>query len=54
METEVAAVEPPGEQRGGEDAEAKLLEMLLARCQKSFGELEFDRLLSFLWMKDFW
>ncbi len=49
----MTAVEPSGEQRGGKDEDVKLLEMFLARCQMSFGELEFDRLLHFLWMKEF-
>ena len=53
LETDVTAVEPSGEQRGGKDEEVKLLDMFLARCQKSFGELEFARLLHFLWMKEF-
>ncbi len=37
----MTAVEPSGEESGGKDEEVKLLEMFLARCQKSFGELEF-------------
>ncbi len=37
----MTAVELSGEQSGGKDEEVKLLEMFLARCQKSFGELEF-------------
>ncbi len=45
--------EPSGKQRGGKDEEVKLLEMFLARCQKSFGELKFARLLHFLWIKEF-
>ncbi len=49
----MTAVEPSGKQRGGKDEEVTLLEMFLARCQKYFGELEFDRLLHFLWMKEF-
>ncbi len=49
----MTAVAPSGEHRGGKDEEVKLLEMFLARCHKSFGELEFAKLLHFLCMKEF-
>ncbi len=49
----MTAAEMSGKQRGGKDEEVKLFEMFLARCQKSFGELEVARLLHFLWMKEF-
>ncbi len=41
------------EKRQRKEKEVKLLEMFFVRCQKSYGELEFDRLLYFLWMKEF-
>ncbi len=49
----MTAVEPSGEQREGKDEEVKLLEMFLATWQKTLEELEFAKLLPFLWMKEF-
>ncbi len=49
----MTAVDPSGEQSGGKDEEVKLLEMFMTRCYKSFGDLEFDRLLHFLCTKKF-
>ncbi len=43
LEIEVTAVEPSELQRGGEEEEVKLLEIFLARCQKSLEELELAR-----------
>ncbi len=36
-------MEPSKLQRGGKEEEVKLLEIFLARCQKSLGELELTR-----------
>ncbi|MPC54726.1 hypothetical protein E2C01_048651 [Portunus trituberculatus] len=42
IETDEMAVVPSVRNKGGKDEEIKLLEMFLAKCQKSRGELEFQ------------
>ena len=39
----MTAVVPSGRNIGGKEEEEKLLEIFLARCQKSLGELELER-----------
>ena len=42
-----------GWSKGGKDGEVKLLEVFLARCQKSRDELELERFWHYLLMKEF-
>ena len=44
---------PPGWNKGGIDEEVKLLEIVLARCQKSRGVLHLKIFLNCLSMKEF-
>ena len=52
LEKEETAVEASVLSKGGKDEEVKLLNILLARSQKSREELELGRLLCFLFVKD--
>ena len=43
LSKEEMTVEPSERKRGGKEEEEKLLEIFLASCQKSQGELELER-----------
>ncbi|MPC48302.1 hypothetical protein E2C01_042070 [Portunus trituberculatus] len=44
QETDVVTVVPSGRSKGGKDEEVKLSEIILPKCQKSSGKLDFERL----------